>query len=831
MTRSRKRKLARTRAKWAGTPLASALLASGGVAYAADAPETTTLEEVVVTAQKRTEDLQKVPISLQVLGGEKLEQLQVSSFDDYAKLLPSLSFRSYGPGQTQLFFRGISSSNGTVGLHAGFLPSSGLYIDDLPVTTVAGALDLHVYDIARIEALAGPQGTLYGASSLSGTLRIITNKPDPSAFAAGYDVKGDKWKDGGGGGEVEGFVNIPLAENAAIRLVGYYEHVGGYINNVYRQDTFQRFSPTGTPVAGGPAGGPDGFPNYDPVTINNADVVKKDFNPADYAGGRAALKVDLNDQWSVTPMLIAQHQKTSGDFGYDPHFGDLNVADYFQGYDRDTWYQSVLTVEGKISNWDVTYTGGWFDRKVENLVDYSQYSIAYDAQAIANQYAYTRFIAANGQLLDRPVQYTQNTDKYTKQSHEFRVSSPADYRWRGTAGLFYQRQTDDIRAAFDVPDLPVFYEVAGQKNVYYLSQQDRTDRDYAAFGESSFDITDKLRVTGGIREFWVNNTLYGFFGFNDNGYSTSAGEALCLREGNPIVTTPGVYTGGNRPCVNTDKKVVEHGETHKINLQYQIDPNAMVYATWSTGFRPGGNNRLPTAGSYAADTLANFELGWKTAWFDRRLRANGAIFYERWKDVQTAVQGQYGITSIVNAGNARVEGIESELEWAVDEHLTLSASATGLLRLETTTVFCRPTTQGVPQSTCTPAFVDAPAGTQLPGTPKVKGNGTARYAFDVGDYKSYVQGSVNHQSSTTYSLESTRFFAPNTDSFTTFDLAVGTGLNKWYVEAFVENLFDKRGALGRNSECNDLALHYCLINSHVYPTKPEEFGVKFGEKF
>ena len=830
MTRSRKRKLARNRAKWAGMPLASAMLASGGAAYAAADTEQATLEEVVVTAQKRTEDLQKVPISLQVLGGEKLEQLQVSGFDDYAKLLPSLSFRSYGPGQTQLFFRGISSSNGTVGLHAGFLPSSGLYLDDLPVTTVAGALDIHVYDIARIEALAGPQGTLYGASSLSGTLRIITNKPDPSAFSAGYDVKADKWQHGDGGGAFEGYMNIPLAEHAAIRLVGYYEHTGGFINNVYRQDTFLRYSPATPPHS--VAGAPDNCPtNYCPVTINNADAVKKDFNPMDTAGGRAALKVDLNDQWTITPMLLAQHQKTSGDFGYDSHFGDLKVGDYFQGYNRDTWYQSALTVEGKISNWDLTYTGGWFDRKVENLVDYSQYSIAYDAQAIANSYAYTRFADASGHLLDRPVQYTQNTDKYTKQSHEFRVSSPAEYRLRGTAGLFYQRQTDDIRAGFDVPNLPVYYEVAGQQNVYYLSQMDRTDRDYAAFGEATFDLTDKLKLTGGIREFWVNNSLYGFFGFNDNGYSTSAGEALCIAEGNPIVTTPGVYTGGNRPCVNTDKKVVEHGETHKVNVQYQVDPAAMVYFTWSTGFRPGGNNRLPLAGSYAADTLTNFEVGWKTDWFEHRLRANGAVFYERWNNAQTAVQGQYGITSIVNAGNAKVEGLESELQWAVDEHLTLSGAATGLLRMETTTVFCEPTKAGVPQSTCTAGFVDAYPGTQLPGTPRIKLNGTARYAFEVGDYKSYVQASLDHQSSTTYSLESTRYFVGNTPSFTSFDLSAGTGLNNWHAEAFIQNIFDERGQLGRNSECNDSAYHYCLINAHTYPIKPMEFGVKFGQKF
>src|ERR1700732_18415 len=216
MTRSRKRKLARLRAKWVGMPLASALRAGSGIAMAADAaPEEGGLQEVVVTAQKRSEDLQKVPISLQVLSSEKLDQLQVHDLDDYAKLLPSVTFRSNGPGQAELFFRGISTSSSATPLHAGFLPSSGLYLDEIPVTTVAGALDIHIYDIARVEALAGPQGTLYGASSLSGTLRIITNKPDPSAFSASYDLKADKYGRGDGGGEFEGYVNIPLAENMA----------------------------------------------------------------------------------------------------------------------------------------------------------------------------------------------------------------------------------------------------------------------------------------------------------------------------------------------------------------------------------------------------------------------------------------------------------------------------------------------------------------------------------------------------------------------------------------------------------------------------------------
>jgi outer membrane receptor protein involved in Fe transport len=829
MTRSRKRKLARNRVKWAGMPLASAMLAGGGIAAAAESTQTGALEEVVVTAQKRSEDLQKVPISLQVLSGEKLEQLRVKDFDDFAKYVPSLSYRSWGPGQSEFFFRGISTTQGTTSLHAGFLPSTGLYLDDIPVTTIGGNLDLHVYDVARIEALAGPQGTLYGASSLSGTVRIITNRPDPSAFSAGYDVKADKWKSGDAGGGIEAYANIPLSEHAAIRLVGYYEYDGGYMNNVFRQDTFQRYSPTGTPVPG--VGPPDGFPDYYPVTINNSDVVQSHWNTVESGGGRAALKVDLNDNWSITPMLMGQYQKTEGDFAFDPKFGDLNVADYYKPFNKDGWYQAALTVEGKMSNWDLLYSGGWFARNTHNLVDYSQYSVAYDAQAIGVGTQYTRFIDATGHLLDKTVQYTNNRDKYTKQSHELRVTSPADNRLRATLGLFYQRQTDDIRAEFDIPNLPVFYEVAGQQNVYYLSQMDRADRDYAVFGDFTFDLNDKLKLIAGIREFWVNNTLYGFFGFNHNGYSSHSGEALCLQEGNPIVTTPGVYTGGNRPCVNTDKKVVENGETHRVSLQYQIDPDVMVYGTYSTGFRPGGNNRLPTAGSYSSDTLENFEVGWKTAWPGRRMRFNGALFYEKWKNAQTAVQGQYGITSIVNAGDAKVDGVEAELDWAATEHLNLSANGTVLFRSETTTVFCRPSPLGVSQSTCTPAFVDADPGTQMPGIPKNKANATARYQFDVGRFKSFVQGSGVYQSGTTYSLEATRIYAGTTPAFGTFNLSAGTGMNNWQVEAYIENVFDKRGELGKNSECNDLLNHYCLLNAHIYPVKPMQFGLKFGQRF
>lgn len=811
-------------------PLASALVAGGGIAggnmaHAADAADTNTLEEVVVTAQKRAEDLQKVPISLQVLSSETLEQHQVANFDDYAKLLPSVSYQSFGPGQSQLYFRGITS--GEDGLHAGSLPTTGVYLDEIPVTTIGSSLDVHVYDIARVEALAGPQGTLYGASSLSGTLRIITNKPDPTAFSGSYDLKADKFGKGNGGGQFEGYINIPLTEHMAVRLVGFYDHQGGYINNVLGENTYQRGVPGSMP---GAFTGPN-----DPLTVSNANIAKQRFNPVDTYGGRGALKIDLNDNWTLTPQVLWQSQRADGNFTYDPQKGDLNVSDFTEGLNEDKWYQSAMTVEGKIGNFDILYSGGWFERNVHNVVDYANYTVGYDAlsQLPGASYSATRYIncqsgtpanncnGAGGPLTD-PTQFVDNHDKYTKMSHELRVSSPKDYPLRGVAGLFYQRQTDDITAQFMTRGLPQYYSVDGQVDTIYLSQQTRVDRDYAVFGNLDYDITDKLKISGGIRKFWVENTLYGFFGFNDDGFS-SHGEAGC----NPPVSAATIVPG-YRPCINTDKKVVEDGETHKINLTYQIDPDRMVYGTYSTGFRPGGNNRVSGVAPYTADTLVNLELGWKTAWFDHRLRSNGAIFYERWKNMQLSSFGANGITSIVNAANAQVKGIESDVSWLALDDLTLSASGT-YVQAKTTQNYCNvdPDTQQVTHDCADPT---APAGTQLPVTPKLKINGTARYKFDVAGYASFVQGSVIHQSSSTSALNvEQNELTGDTPHFTTFDLGFGTSMSNWHLEGYIENVFDKRGQLARVLECTSAAV--CYSDYRVYPIKPMNFGIKFGQKF
>ncbi|MCK5747894.1 MAG: TonB-dependent receptor, partial [Oricola sp.] len=235
--------------------LKTALLASSmwtGVAGAAMAQSER--DTIVVTAQKREQNIQDVPISIIALGTEKLEELEVSSFDDYAKFLPSVTFQSTSPNTTSVYMRGVVS--GGDGNHSASLPSVGVYLDEQPVTTILGFLPLHIYDIERVEALAGPQSTLFGASSQSGTLRIITNKPKLGEFEAGFDAEVNTIKDGEIGYQFEGMVNQPLGDSAAVRLVGWYVQDGGYIDNVLDSRTF--------PTSG--------------ITKTNADLVEDDFN-------------------------------------------------------------------------------------------------------------------------------------------------------------------------------------------------------------------------------------------------------------------------------------------------------------------------------------------------------------------------------------------------------------------------------------------------------------------------------------------------------------------------------------------------------------------------
>ena len=745
------------------------------------------LGEITVTAQKRTENVQSVPISMDVLTTDKLTEMNVSDVSDWTKLLPmvatSTSQGAYQPGFGQISMRGVES--GSNGNHSGPQPSVGIYLDEQPITTAVGAIDPHIYDIQRIEALAGPQGTLYGASSEAGTIRIITNKPDPSAFSASVSQELNSVDNGGTGFITEGYVNIPFASNIALRVVGYDKRDAGYIDNVLTERTF--------PTSG--------------ITVNNANALHDNYNTANTRGGRAALKIDLNDNWTITPTVMAQSAQVHGIYAFDPSIGDLEVSHRFPEQSEDRWVQSALTVQGKIGNFDLVYSGAHLNRSDHYDQDYSDYSFWYDTL-----YGYGAYIHDNaGNLID-PSQYIHAADKYRKTSNELRISSPKDYRFRFVAGVFDEKQSHDIFQDYLINNLGSDLSVTGYPNTIWLTRQKRYDDDNAVFGEMSFDITDHLTATAGARFFHTENSLKGFFGYAA-GYSSSEGEAAC---------PPGSPPFEGAPCTEFDKKVTQSDHISKGNLTYKFDDSKMVYATYSEGFRPGGINRRGTLPPYKADFLDNYEVGWKTDWLDNRLRWNGAVFEEKWKDFQFAVVGANGLTEIRNANQARIRGLESELAWSATYNLVLSAGL-AVYHSQLTENYC-----GTLDANDNPVTdCDAPLaakGTQLPITPKVKGNVTARYNFDAWGQQAYVQVAafgVGRRRSDLRDLENS--ILGDLPGYGSVDLSTGFKYNQWSFDAYLKNAFDDRGQIARYAECQPTI---CGGTTYIIPIQPRTVGIR-----
>ena len=774
--------------------LASTVLA-GVPAHAQDSGG---LETITVTAEKRSEDLQKVPMNVQALTSQKLEDLHLTDFNQFALYMPSVTYAmsgqgsSGGPNQANITMRGIASDQN--GNHSGPLPTVGVYFDEQPITTIGGTLDIPTYDVQRVEALSGPQGTLYGASSLSGTIRIISNKPDASGFAANYEVGVDTIQRGGTGWTAHGMVNIPLADNIALRVVAWDEHDAGYIDNVKGTRTY--------------------ITSSGPYTINNDATAKKNYNTVDKLGGRAAVEFDLPGDWTITPSLMGETERTDGFFGSDPTVGSLKVIHFAPEFDHDKWYQAALTVQGKIAGLDVLYSGGHMDRRIDSEADYSDYTYWYDME---DGPSYADFHDNNGNRID-PSQVLIGHDHFTKDSHELRVSTSKDDRLRATAGLFWEKQTHFILQDYTIPGMDTADSVTGWPGTLYLADEERVDRDEAAFIDGAFDILPNLTLNAGIRFFSANNSLKGFFGFNSYETDDPAVHASCLTSAG-VQRPPSVDNG---PCTDIDARVKSSGETHRVNLTWQVTDDKMVYATYSTGFRPGGANRVAGFPGYTPDTLSNYEIGWKTSWDDNRVRWNAAAYWEDWKNIQFSFLGPNSITVVENAGGARVKGIESDLSYLPLENLTLTASG-AYNDASLVQPFCD--TAGP----CTNATANAPTGTQLPITPKWKINGIARYEWMLGDYNAHVQGSVVHQSGEWPDLRLyERSLLGESKAFTTFDFTTGIARDNWHLEFNIQNVTDERAQLGRFAACTPGT---CGPETYRLFAQPRTFGLTFGQDF
>jgi outer membrane receptor protein involved in Fe transport len=774
------------------TPVACAIFAAAPAAMAQQSNEG--LEEIVVTAQKRSESVQDVPLNIQAFTTERLEELNVSGFEDYVKFLPSVSYSSAGPGFSQVYMRGVVS--GGDGNHSGSLPSVGMYLDEQPITTIQGSLDIHVYDIERVEALAGPQGTLYGASSQAGTIRIITNKPDPKAFKAGYDVEVNTVAHGEQGYTAEGFVNLPISDNAAVRMVGWYSHDAGYIDNTPGTVNF-----------------------YNGTTASNDRYVKDDYNDIDTYGARAALKIDLNDNWSITPAIMGQKMDTNGVFRGDVTRDDMKVSHYFPEWSTDKWYQASLTVEGRFSSFDVIYAGAYLDRQDEVRSDYMDYATTYDAYYGAEGCWSCYFTDNDGNYISAG-QHITGKDGYTKLSQEIRFASAGQGPLQWVLGGFYQRQTHDIDQNYLVDNLADSAAVSARwPDTLWLTKQDRVDEDQALFGQMTYTLWDKLDLTAGIRQFWSDNSIKGFFGFGaDNIYGSSTGVNRCSNPDKPYATAP---------CKNLDGSTSDDGQTYRLNATYHFDADRMAYATYSTGFRPGGVNRRSEYANYKPDYLDNYELGWKTSWAGNRVRFNGALFHEKWSDFQYSFLGTNSFTIVQNAPSATIDGLESDVNWAATDSLLLSGGFSWLFKAELDAMYCQSLDENLrPVKTC--ADPAAPKGQELPVTPEFKANLTARYTFQLAGNDSFVQAAGVYEGSRWAALETLdRGVLGKIDSYTLVDLSAGMQKGPYSFEIYIDNVFDSTGEIARGVE----ALVSLSPPVYGYPSRPRTIGIKFGQSF
>jgi outer membrane receptor protein involved in Fe transport len=773
-------------------------------------PENTGSGEIVVTATHKSESVQKVAISIVALDPAKLEQHQVANFADFANMLPSVSFSTLGPGRSQPFFRGITAVGGAAS-------TVGVYLDDIPITTPGRLPEVHVYDMQDIEALSGPQGTLYGASSLAGTIRMITNKAKIGVTEAGIDTQVDKYGGHGAGAMIEGFVNLPVNSKIAVRLVGFYRYDGGYISNPPASLTYQ----------------------YSGYTTTNAAISGNNVNPVHEYGTRVSATIEAADDWTITPEFTYQYLDAEGSFNYDPRIGDLQVHDFRPTYDKDGWYQAALTIKGKIADFDVVSATGYFGRKIYNASDYTYYSVTYDKAAVKYpQYygQYTKFLDKNGKVID-PTQQYNSLIKQQKFTQEVRVSVPKSWPFDLTIGGFYQFQKSENNGDYYIQGLGQATGTGAwagfspalntplNPDVLYLVETDVHYKDGAAFAEGSYNITDKLKITGGIRRYVSDDGTVGF-----GGEWPQAAKAGCWNA-DPAVVYQKFNDNPRLSCINTTPHFHQVGETHKLSLTYQATPDKMLYATYSTGFRPGGGNRSPRP-NYEADTLSNYEVGFKTRW-GGNFTFNGAIYYEKWNNMQfgVVVPNTQGSTLTLNAGAARVYGTELNAEWKLG-HLTLSASgAYNDAALAKDICDLDPANHNYTQLTScpNPNQIAAPKGTRLPRQPRLKMQSTARYNFMVAGRETFLQGTMFYQTSSTSDVIALNdYLLGDTKGFATFDFSTGVKLEKWTVQAFIQNAFDERGILSKNTFCS---IQLCSGSSRSFPIKPQYFGLKVGVKY
>jgi iron complex outermembrane recepter protein len=799
----------------------------GGASYAAPAAEpaagtaegaTGAIEEIVVTAQRREQSIQDVPISMQALTGQALQQLNVSTFDDYIKFLPNVTTASNGPGQNEVFMRGLSAgSQASQGSGStGVWPNVAIYLDNQSGQLPNRNLDIYAADLNRIEVLEGPQGTLFGAGAEAGAIRYITNLPKLDATEAnvkgGYGVTAH----GDPNTDLTAVLNVPLIPNTmALRAVMYDDRRGGYIDNV--PATFTRKSTDiGIHYADYPDGctdlGVGGAPVCQPPpgspAINNNSVTGRAINPVTYKGVRFEALYKFSDDWDALITQSYQEMDSQGVFYQQPNASDgaslapLEVTLFNSAYDKDKFESTAWTINGKFGDLKAVYTGGYLVRNVDQVGDYTNYARG----VFADYYQCYGPTSAPGQAPPLPSSCFSpsatwhNVERNTHQQHEFRLSTPDDWRWRAIAGVYWEDNKLYDQTAWRYKTVPPCTSNAAPgpagngntgclsnvgtfpgstvvnpgvqpDNTSFYQDQVRETRQTAEFASFDFDLIPKvLTLTAGTRHFEFKNSMAG-------SVLSSFG---CFEAGLPPGGCQSLAFSYNLDQQNLQD--TESGYKSRGNLTWHITPDVMVYYTFSQGFRPGGFNQNNTAAngqvfryapgpdavpqyavpkSYSSDKLTNNEIGWKTEFLNHRLQWNGALYRENWDNVQVAFFDP-GVTGNIffdtNGQNFLIKGVETSIVARVVRGLTLQAAASwnqsrqtnspALIDLNPASVnYGKAITQvcDLTGNNCSPIVNPyGPIGAPSANAPPLQFSVRARYDWVIGAYAPFIQFGASH---------------------------------------------------------------------------------------
>ena len=813
-----------------------------------------TIEEVVVTSRKKAEGLQDVPLSVNALTEESLEQKGINVFEDYLMQLPGVTAGGSGPGQSTIYIRGLASTtpNLTVAGVAGLTPNVSFYLDEQPLAQPGRNLDVYAADISRVEVLSGPQGTLFGASSQAGVVRMITNKPVIGESSSSLEVESRYMPEGDMGSKVEFVTNVPMNEETALRFVAYRDRRGGYIDQVAGKldaSGSARFRPGGTvrqnglPVAASRAGFQAGA-DLSGVTFKQANaIVEEDANSVTYEGFRASIAHEINDNWDANLTLATQTIDADGVFFVDPTLGDLEIQRYTNDQIEDEYDNMSLTLNGSIGDLEVVYAGAYTDRTSDQDVDYTDYLFVgqYLPYYICDYYVtYTSFAPGNvptgtcgaPNLL---VDSTTNTEVMT---HEFRVNAPISDTVSLTAGVFFSDleltelnlftypgsvgndidyapnyALTDISSTGAINNGGAGWFSAGpySEPVIFFNDIRRTDKQQGVFGELTIDTSETSELTVGAR--WYDIEV-DFEGSANSSFGNGFGNTDQQRFGSNLSTQYAPNNANGYP-----DKAQTDGVIGKVTYSWNPSEDIMYYVTWSEGFRPGLLNRpvgRSTAdGSYTvkpavdSDEVVNLEFGWKTLLADGRLRFNGSVFMVDVTGLQTTVFDPSIVNLFFsdNAADAEITGLEGDFIYYPDMDGWILSGAFSFLDTEITKKL-------VPTD-------DVKVGSELAFAPGFQGNISARKEWGMSS------GNTGHfQAQLTVSDDSVSdVMEPNKapqDSYSMMNIRAGVSNDAWLAEVYIDNVTDERA---------EIANTFVFDRQRVGIVRPTTVGVRFKRFF